>query len=90
MSSDYRHHHASNPAVILVLPEAGSPKHARPVKPRYPQQTPREHWTGPPRRNSKADAMRRLIENMRRQDGIAREFMRPDAGLLREWLNRAA
>lgn len=87
----YRHHVATRREIVFIeVPVAGSPKNARDVKPgRYPHQ-PREHWTGPPRRNSKADALRRLIENMRRQDEIAREFMRPDAAGFAAWMNRAA
>jgi hypothetical protein len=87
--TEYRHHRASPPAVIVVF-EAGSPKEGHRTKPgRYPHQ-PREHWTGPPRRNSKADALRRLIENMRRQDEIVREHMTPNGAGFAAWLNRAA
>lgn len=79
---DYRHH-VARPAVVLILPEAGSPKSARPVKPRYPQQTPREHWDGPPRRINKAEALRRLLDGIRRNDEAPRSMMRPDLALLK-------
>jgi hypothetical protein len=86
----YRHHHAANPAVIFVLPEAGSPKEGRRGKPGpYPNQ-PREHWTGPPKRRGKAEVLRRLIEAMRRNEEAAREMMRPNAAGFAAWLNRAA
>jgi hypothetical protein len=79
---DARHHHAHAPgAVIILVPEAGSPKSARTVKPRYPSQTPREHWDGPPRRINKAEKLARLIDALRRQDQMVREMMRPDCPL---------
>jgi hypothetical protein len=85
---DGRHHRAT-PNVIIVLPDAGSPKHARPVKPRYPQHQPREHWTGPPKRKSKAEVLREFMRRTPRMKA-ARSLMRPDAAGLAAWLNRAA
>jgi hypothetical protein len=87
---DGRHHHAPRSTVLFIVPEAGSQKYARTVKPRYPSQTPREHWNGPPRRISKAEALARFIDAMRRQDQIVREMMRPDIALLKTRWGKAA
>jgi hypothetical protein len=74
MGSDYRHH-VARPAVILVLLEAGSPKNARAIKPRYPQQTQRQPWKPASRPPSKAESLRKLLERMNRQNGEIRAFM---------------
>lgn len=83
-------HHVARPAVVLILPEAGSPKTVRTVKPRYPSQTPREHWGGPPRRISKAEALQRLLRRITEQNEAVREMMRPDLALLKARWGMAA
>jgi hypothetical protein len=93
MSGDaYRHHragHAPQPSVIFVeVPVGGSPETARQNKPpRYPHQD-RQHWR--PQRSipsrGKAEGLKRLLDYMRRQDEIVREFMRPDAKGWLAWL----
>ena len=92
MVEHYRHHHAANPAVILIpVPVGGSPKNARDVKPRYPKQQQLEHWTGPPKRRGKAEVlhefMRRVVERKKAEVG---RMLRPNASLLRHWMNRTA
>ena len=71
--SDARHHHVQ---IVFV---GGSPETIRQNKPgRYPHQR-REQWNGPPRRISKAESLARFLDNIRRQDQVVREMMRPDA-----------
>ena len=84
---DRRHHHASRPVVILI--EAGSPETIRQAKPKpYPRQE-RQRWTGPPRRDSKAAALQRLLDALRHNDATARSILRPDAAALKAWLRAA-
>ena len=88
--AECRHHRASNPAVILVLPEGGSPKNARGVKPpRYPSHQ-REHWTGPPKRRGKAEVLREFMRRIAENDRVARETMKPDIRLLQGWASGIA
>ena len=80
---DGRHHHVQ---IVFV---GGSPKEGHPDQARALSASAPRTLDGPASPNSKADALRRLIENMRRQDEIAREFMRPDAAGFAAWMNRA-
>ena len=86
-----RHHraHAPGPAIILVVPEAGSPKNAREVKPRpYPHQE-REHWRPQraiPAKRSKVEALRRFLEDQNRRDEIVRSMMSSTPALLKSFL----
>lgn len=84
-----RHHHASRdgPVVVLVpIPVGGSPKSVREMKPNYPRQERLPHWRPATRPPSKAERLARFLDTMRRQDEIVREFMKPDAALLKAWL----
>lgn len=89
MSGAYRHHHASRdgPVVVLVpIPVGGSPKEANRQRPAPYQRNPREHWRPATRPPSKAERLARFLDTMRRQDEIVREFIKPDAALLKAWL----
>jgi hypothetical protein len=77
--SEARHHHAHREIIIVPVPCGGSPETIRQTKPgRYPRNQ-REPWNGPPRRISKAESLARFLDNIRRQDQVVREMMRPDA-----------
>jgi hypothetical protein len=101
--SDARHHTAHREIIIVPMPypvpvpipvetpAAGSPKIGRIMKPRYPSRSDRpEHWR-PARAipgRGKAAALQRFLDYMRHQDEIVREVMKPDASILRAWLER--
>ena len=87
MGEHFRHHRASREIIFVPVPfESGSPKSARDIKPgKYPAQR-REHWNGPPRRESKGDALVRFLDQCRRQEESVREMLRPRADLFYEWL----
>jgi hypothetical protein len=94
--SDARHHHASReiifvPVPVLVeVPEAGSPKNVRAIKPdphppdRLPPWRPAQRL---PRLN-KAERLAKWLDAMRRQDAELKAYMRPDPAALRAWLSR--
>jgi hypothetical protein len=92
MDSNFRHHRASRdgPVVVLVpIPVGGSPESIRQTKPRYPRQDRPPPWRPQraiPTKRGKAAALQRLIDYFQRQDEIVREFMRPDAAMLKSWL----
>ncbi len=90
MSGAYRHHRAVNPAVVFLGFVAGSPEPAHRQLPKpYPRQT-RQPWrpaTSPP---NKAEALRRFLDSMRRNDEAARAMLTPRPDLLKAWLARAA
>jgi hypothetical protein len=96
MSGDYRHHRAScDVQIVLVpveVPVAGSPKEAhRQPPPAYPinQRQPWRPPTRPPcRRVSKAEALRRLLDGIRRNDEAARAMMTPSPVLMKAWMER--
>lgn len=93
MSEDYRHHVATRIVVIPVPYEIGSPKVVRPIKPSYPQQDRLPAWKParhPPRRVGKAEALRQFLDRWARQEEALREFMKPNAAMLRAWLCRGA
>ena len=87
MSED-RHRHANRDIIIVPVPVpvAGADWRKQIKPPNYPQQQ-RQHWnprTTPP---SKAVASKRLLDAIVRQDQIVREFMRPDAAMIKAWLS---
>jgi hypothetical protein len=90
----YRHHVATRPVVVFVpVPCGGSPETwRRQPPPAYPvnQRSPWRPATRPPHRLSKAEALKRLLDEFRRQDQIVREMMTPRPDLLRAWLAKAA
>jgi hypothetical protein len=95
MSDDYRHHRAHAPAVIIVpvpVPmEIGSNRVLREVKPpKYPHNS-REHWRPAqhPPRLTKPQRLAKWLDGWAQQDQVIREYMRPDAALLRAWLSGA-
>lgn len=81
MGDSYRHHHASRdgPIVVLVpVPVAGSPEPQRHGKPPAYKRNSPEPWRPQrsiPVKQRKAEAVRRLLENINRQDQIVREFL---------------
>jgi hypothetical protein len=63
---------------IIPVPVGGSPEPFRQVKPgKYPstQHKPWRPQQHPPRRLSKAEVLRRFLDNINRQDGEVRAFM---------------
>jgi hypothetical protein len=86
-------HHVAHPAVIFVeVPVGGSPTPLHRGKPpRYPS-TQRQPWrpADKPPRLSKAERLRRLLDEFRRQEEIVREMMTPSPAGLRAWLRGAA
>lgn len=94
MSEQFRHHRASRDVqvVLVPIPVAGTIRETHRVKPgRYPhdQRQPWRPATRPPRPN-KAQRVARWLDQCRRQEEIVREFMKPDARLLKAWLGGAA
>jgi hypothetical protein len=78
MGSDYRHHHASHPAVIFVpMPVAGAPEPMRTVKPAKYQRTQHAPWRPATRPPSKAEALKRLLRDLAANDEAARSMLRP-------------
>ena len=102
--SDARHHHATREIIIVPMPvvvpyavetpapmEIGSPKVGRIARPAPFERNVLPAWkpaTKPPR--NKAERFIRFIDNWRKQDAAIREFMKPNAALLRMWLERGA
>ena len=84
MSENYRHHTATRDRVqvVFVPIEIGSPKQAtHPKPPAYPQRGGRDAWrpaTLPPRRLTKGETVRNLLDEFARQDEVVREMMRPN------------
>jgi hypothetical protein len=79
MTDSFRHHRASREIIIVPVPyEIGSPKHGREVKPgRYPRQD-RSPWKPQrdiPAKPNKAEALRRFLERVNRQNEEVRAFM---------------
>ena len=80
LMDSYRHHRASRDVQVIFVevPAAGSPK---PVDVRRPPAYPvnqRSHWrpaTRPPSRLSKAEALKRLLDTINRQEQAVRAFM---------------
>jgi hypothetical protein len=91
MSDHYRHHHASREIILVPVPyEVGTPRETHRVHPpRYPHDR-REPWRPATRPPSKAERVARWLDQWKRQEEIIREFMKPDARLLAEWLGGAA
>lgn len=72
---DGRHHRAQ--IIVVAVPEAGCPKEGRRHPPPAYKRNAHEPWrpaTRPPR-ESKAEAAKRLIENIARQDADVRVFL---------------
>jgi hypothetical protein len=73
--ADYRHHHV----VLVPVPvEAGSPESIRQSKPPAYKRDRLGHWRpqrDTPARLNKAEALRRLLDAMRRQNEEVRAFM---------------
>jgi hypothetical protein len=86
MVENFRHHRASRDVQVIIVPVpcGGSPAPTRRGKPGpYPRQE-RSYWrpADKPPRLSKAEALKRLLDEFRRQDEIVREMMTPSlAGL---------
>ena len=80
MGDSYRHHHASRDGPIVVLVPVPSPvrRHLRHRKPPAYKRNSPEPWRPQrsiPVKQRKAEAVRRLLENINRQDQIVREFL---------------
>jgi len=91
---DHRHHRASRDVQVIIIPvpAAGSPAPLHRSEPGpYPRQE-RGYWrpADKPPRLSKAEALKRLLNEFRRQDEAVREMMRPSPAGLKAWLRRAA
>ena len=75
---DGRHHYAHREIIFIEVPTAGSPKEGRRGKPGpYPRQG-HEAWKPQrdiPMKRGKAEALRRLLEQMNRQDNEVGAFM---------------
>jgi hypothetical protein len=91
---DHRYHRASRDVQVIIVevPAAGSPK---PVDARRPPAYPvtkRQHWrpADKPPRLSKAKALKRLLDEFRRQDQVVSEMLKPSPALMQAWLRRAA
>jgi hypothetical protein len=86
---DSYHHHVATRPVVLVIGSPAPLNRAKP--PRYPS-TQRQPWrpADKPPRLSKAEALKRLLDEFRRQDQIVREMMTPSPAGLRAWLRQAA
>jgi hypothetical protein len=82
MPSDYRHHHAAHPAVVLVI---GSPEPQRHVKPGPYKRDQRQPWRPRTKPPNKVESLKRLLDGFRRQDEAVRAFMTPNAALVRAW-----
>jgi hypothetical protein len=70
---DARHH-----VVFVAVPVAGSPEPLRQSKPGPYPVNQRSHWrpaTRPPSRLSKAEALKRLLDTINRQEQAVRGFM---------------
>jgi hypothetical protein len=92
MSENFRHHVATRREIIIVpVPyEIGTVKHTRTVHPpayRHGQHQPWRPATRPP---NKAQRVARWLDQCKRQEEIVREFMKPDASLLKAWLGGVA
>jgi len=69
-----RHHHAVQPVVLII----GCPEPARSSKPPKYSREQRQPWNPQraiPTRRSKAEAAKRLLDNINRQDAEVRAFM---------------
>jgi hypothetical protein len=80
--SDARHHRAGRDRVQVIfveVPAAGSPKqkYLRPPPDRYPvnQRQPWQPQQDIPRRLSKAEKLRNLVDGIARNDAAARDHM---------------
>jgi hypothetical protein len=91
---DYRHHRASREVQVIIVPVpcGGSPEPLRrQPPPAYPVNR-RQPWrpADKPPRLSKAEALKRLLDEFKRQDEIVREMMTPSPAGLKAWLRQAA
>jgi hypothetical protein len=91
MSEQFRHHTASRDVRIVLVPyEIGTGRETNRVKPgKYPHER-REAWRPATRPPNKAERIVRWLDQCRRQEEAIREFMKPDANLLKAWLGGVA
>ena len=87
--SDARHHTAHREIIFIEVPVAGSPKEGRRLRPGPYKRNSFEPWRPATRPPNKAERLKRFLDDMRRNDEIARECMRPDVVGLRSWLAEA-
>jgi hypothetical protein len=83
--ADARHHHAVQ-VVLVPMPVGGSPQPLKCSK--YPVQH-REAWRPRTKAPSKAEALRKLLDAINRNDETAREMLTPRPDLLKAWLKAA-
>ena len=84
-----RHHHAVQ-IVLVPVPVGGSPQPLKWAKPsEYPVQH-REAWRPRTKPPSKAEALRRLLDGINRNDAAARSMLTPNAALWQAWVTRRA
>ena len=79
MTDSFRHHRASREIILVPVPyEIGSPKEGRRLRPpRYPS-NPHQPWRPQrdiPAKPNKAEALRRFLERVNRQNEEVRAFM---------------
>jgi hypothetical protein len=82
MTENFRHHRASREIIFVEVPCGGSPEPLRRGRPpRYPL-SQREPWR--PQRaipaKGKAEALKRLLDEFKRQDEIVRGMLTPNPG----------
>jgi hypothetical protein len=91
----YRHHVATRPVVVFVpVPCGGSPE---PLRRKPPPAYKRNQWSPwrpqrsiPTNRKAAARRMIELLRELDRRAEDARQMLRPNAALLKQWLCRAA
>jgi hypothetical protein len=77
MAENFRHHRASREIIFVPVPCGGSPEVIRQNKPgRYPHQRP-QHWSGPPKRQSKAEALHQFLRRIAEKEAEVRRMLRP-------------
>ena len=84
--TDFRRHVATRVIVVPVPYEVGTVKETHRVKPPAYRHGQREAWRPATRPPNKAERIARWLDQMKRQEEIVREFMKPDATLLKAWL----
>jgi hypothetical protein len=76
MSDSYRHHVATRREIVFIeVPVAGPAFGRQPKPPRYPRQVQTQPWRPATRPPNKAEALRRFLERVNRQNEEARAFM---------------
>jgi hypothetical protein len=78
MSDSYRHHVATRREIVFIEVPVAGPDFGRQVKPRYGKQDRPQPWRPQrdiPAKPNKAEALRRFLERVNRQNEEVRAFM---------------